>query len=453
MLKSKHGFVAGVVFLLLAAIIPVSLAGAAIFHEPDPYYYGEGSVGAKIPAVTGTFIQPPLCEGWTDQQWDSHLDMLLSAGINIVIVQWTAETPNGEFSFAGFPVPAGWKTSSSGFKSDPAMLEGLLKSAEKKNVKVFMGLNTADEWWSNSFTQADWRKKQSDVGNALAKVLYNSYKAKYPHAFTGWYWVWEMYGNAFGYGKDWSEMLNSNLDYLSTLDNSMPLLLSPFMSSYIRLAPKQEEVMWTGFFSSTHLRSGDIFCPQDSVGAAAFTMKYADEHLAAMKKAADSKPGLVFWVNNETFTKDFKPATLDRFISQLYISGKYTDTHVSFAYSHYYNPAIINPSFDRAYKSFEASGEVDKTPPALPKLAAMASQDKSTVTLTVTPADPADCCIITLFRGNQVLDVHEVLEVTTDSFVYQKVDKIKIGSNGIEYFATVTDCWGNVSEKAQLVVH
>jgi hypothetical protein len=451
MRKTKH-WIAAAGMLLLAAVLPMLVAGAGPVRQTDVYYYGEDGMVAKTPVVTGTFIQPGLCESWTAIQWDRHLDMLLSAGIDTVILQWTAETPDGEVSYADFPVPKDWKKSVAGLNQHSDAVEKLLNSAEKKQVKVFLGLNLAEEWWGNSFLDDDWCKKQADTGNSIAKELYDLYKEKYPNAFHGWYWAWEMYGNTLGFEKHWSGLMNANLDFLTTLDSGMPLLFSPFMSSYLRLTPSQEEAMWSGFIASTRLRQGDIFCPQDSVGAAGFTMAYADRHLAAMKRAADKKPGLLFWVNNENFTKDLKPATLDRFVSQLYVSGKYTDTHMCFAYSHYYSPNLVNPSFDRDYKAFVASGIVERTPPAQPELSAEVSGDGSLVTLTVTSAEAADFHIFTLFKGNRVIDTREVTDAVSGPYRYGKAFQWKKGESAV-FYATVSDCWGNVSGKAAVTVN
>lgn len=447
-MKKRFRTAAVVVFALFAALIALFWAGDGALRANQAFYYGEDGLVPHAPAVTGTFIQPWLCALWTDAEWDAHLDMLLSAGIDTVILQWTAETPDGAFSYAGFPVPSDWKTAN-GFHSDPGLLEGLLKSAEKKGVKVFVGLNTSDEWWNNAFAKEDWRKAQANAGNSVAEALYGLYKGKYPHAFYGWYWPWEMYGNRSGYGKDWAGMMNANLDRLTALDSGMPLLFSPFVSSYTRLAPTEEEAMWKGFLADARLRPGDIFCPQDSVGAAGLALEEAGAHLAAMKNASGTKPGLLFWVNNENFTAGYKPATLDRFVSQLYVSAKYTDTHVCFSYSHYYAPDIVNASFDKAYKAYLTNG-VDKAAPAPPIIEGTVSVDGRTAALTVTPADAADFHIITLYRGNAVIATDVEDGYVPASFQYRWEGKIGRGS--FEYSATVTDCWGNVSDRGRVTV-
>lgn len=440
----KSMIVAGL--LLIAAVLPLA-AGSGLIRQNDAYYYGEDGRVPKTPVVSGTFIQPGLCEDWTDSQWDRHLDMLLRAGIDTVVLQWTAETPNGEFSSAYFPVPAEWKRSASGIDVHGEAVERLLKSAEKKNVKVFLGLNLADEWWDNAFRDGLWCREQADAGNETARELYGLYKQKYPHAFHGWYWAWEMYGNPFGYERKWSDFMNINLDYLSVMDASMPVLFSPFLSSYIRLSPGQEETFWKRFLQSAHLRPGDIFCPQDSVGAAGFTMEYADGHLSAMKQAAGTVPGLLFWVNNENFTKDFKPATLDRFVSQLYISGRYTDTHLCFSYSHYYDPLAVDPSFDRDYRAFASGGKVETALPAKPSLTARVSEENNEITLTVTVEGSADIHTVQIYRGRRLVDTHEVTGLASGPFQYTKTFAWNRNDHSA-YYATVSNCWGKVSEPA-----
>lgn len=348
-------FDAALLALLVAACM-LAFRGDTAAEAPGVYYYGQDGLVPARPQVTGTFIQPWLADDWTDEDWSGHLDRLLSAGIDIVILQWTADTSGGACAFAAFPLPDGVKKTED-FMGSAGLVEGLLKAAEQRGVKVFVGLNTADDdWWSDAFTSPDWRAAQADAGNRIADALYGLYKARFPNAFAGWYWPWEMYGNRSGYGTYWAEMLNASLKHLTALDASMPLMFSPFMSGYIRLSAASEERMWTEFFHEAKLRPGDIFCPQDSVGGEIISLTESGKHLAAMKRAAGTCPGLLFWVNNENFTKEFKPAPLERFLSQLYVSGKYTDTHMCFSYSHYYDPVLNDPSFDSGYKAYRAVG-------------------------------------------------------------------------------------------------
>lgn len=305
----------------------------------------------NVPKACGTFIQPWLCEDWSESQWESHYDKLLDVDIHIMIIQWVAETPYGKFSYVGYPSAYASSHKASGYTAKTLMLNNALQAAEKKGIQVFVGINLSDEWWDNKFTSASWCKSQADAGNIVAKETYDLYKAKYPHAFYGWYYAWEMYNQNSGYENDWASMMNLQLDYLTKLDGSMPVLFSPFISAYIRSTPAQLEAQWTSFCNQTHFRSGDIFCPQDSVGASGLTMDYLDGQLAAMQKAAAKKAGLKFWVNCETFvgSSGGTPAPVDRFIKQLAMASKYTDSIVTFSYSHYY---ADKKQYSDAYKAY-----------------------------------------------------------------------------------------------------
>lgn len=435
----------GVALLLAVLAFSSLLGGTSVLQPTKDYYYGEDGAVEGIPAVTGTFIQPWLCEEWADGQWDAHLDRLLSAGMDTVVLQWSAETPQGQFSWAGFPLKEEWARAD-GCVERAGIVEGLLRSAEKKGVKVFLGLNTAEEWWSDAFADEAWRGAQSAHANEIAGALYSRYKQRYPNAFAGWYWPWELYGNRAGYGKPWAAMMNGTLEYLTGLDPALPLLFSPFMSGYIRLTSQEEHDFWAGFFKEVHLRPGDIFCPQDSAGAAGFTMATVDGHLAAMKRAADAVPGLRFWVNNETFTADFKPAGLDRFVSQLYVSARYTGTHLCFAYSHYYDPALGNPGYDRAYKQYLQTGKPPEGRPGMPELVAAPSADGKTVTFTVTPADRLACAAVRIYRGGRLVATLEGTGAATYT------TELRRTGWGKEYAAEVVDCWSRVSRRAVIDV-
>lgn len=349
-----------VVRILLSCLIVFSLSGCSMSTaatpstdrvNSNPTLIEETQQNEEVanPRVTGDFIQPWLCEDWSESQWESHYDILKGAGINMLILQWTADTPYGSFKYVGYPSDYAPSHKTSDYTEKTSMLENALKAAEAKNMKIFVGLNQSDEWWSNAFTTPSWCDIQANVGNVIARETYSLYKAKYPHAFYGWYWSWEMYNQNSGYENNWSAMMNTQLDCLTQLDSSMPVLYSPFISNYITSTPAQLEEQWTSFFNQTHLRTGDIFCPQDSVGASGLSMDYLDNQIAAMKAASLKKDGLKFWVNCENFTKDSQPAPLDRFISQLKMASKYSDTIITFSYSHYY---ANNPEYNNAYKTY-----------------------------------------------------------------------------------------------------
>ena len=336
------------VFLAAAAVL--SSFFGSLFKQPPPE--------AARPVVTGTFMQ-----GWAFKSFDAgaigrHFDYLLEAGIDTVILQTTASTPYGRFEYAYYPSALAAQNPADSYDaSGEALVENCLANAEQRGMKVFLGLNCSDEWWSEFVKGKPWYTMQANLGNGIAEELYGLYKEKYPNAFYGWYFVWEFSNSLFPYETRCADMLNINLDYLTELDPSMPLMLSPFLNAGI--SPVQTRASWSAVFAMTRLREGDIFCCQDSVGAGFIKLEQLDRYYSAVKDAVDTKPGLRFWANNENFTQaDWSSAPLSRFVTQMKIASKYVENHVTFAYSHYYSPDMGKQAYHDAYKQYVLTGEI-----------------------------------------------------------------------------------------------
>ncbi len=311
------------------------------------------------PYVTGTFIQPWAFSGYTEKKWENHLETLLEAGIDTVIVQWSCTTPYGKFSDAYFnAAPSDDQKAPGGYTEYAVMIPRLLKVSEEMGVKVFLGLNIADEWWTEAASQPDWYRNQAEVGKQVAHSLYDLYKEKYPNAFAGWYFAWEYY-NGLGYVDQAAEFLNLYLDELTLIDPELPLMLSPFVRNSVDVQATEAE--WKAIFAKTRFREGDIFCCQDAVGAGHITIDQMDGYFAALKRVCDTVDGLVFWANNENFDQStWTPAPLERFVRQMNIASKYVSGYVTFAYSHYYAPDIIGTDdYHNEYVKYYNTGSLD----------------------------------------------------------------------------------------------
>jgi hypothetical protein len=114
-------------------------------------------------------------------------------------------------------------------------------------------------------------------------------------------------------------------------------MLSPYFNKNISTS-KQYKNFWIDIFSIANFRAGDIFAPQDCVGAKDVSIKEMKEWGLALKEACDTEKGMRFWANNESFTADFYPADISRFIEQIEGSEEYAETHITFSWNHYYNP-------------------------------------------------------------------------------------------------------------------
>ncbi|HBL85234.1 MAG: hypothetical protein A2Y17_03305 [Clostridiales bacterium GWF2_38_85] len=325
----------------------------------------------NYPVISGTFLQPGFFNDYDDKKWDTHLKYLKEVGIDKVIIQWSANTPNLKFTYTAYPSILASENKLAEFQyGGEYVVEGCLKAAQTNGMKVFVGLNEAPEWWSKYAYDEKWNTSQALLGNKIAKEIYDLYKSKYPEAFYGWYYVWEMFNSMNGCEKACADMMNVNLDFLTELDPSMPLMLSPFVRAAEGDAVSAG-LEWDRLFSMTNFRKGDIYCSQDAVGAGWMKIDLLDDYFREITKAIDKKDGLLFWANNENFTDTdivpdspktgtrFIPAPLDRFVRQMEISDKYVSDHVTFAYSHYYSPDRCDPKLHEAYKQYFETGKTE----------------------------------------------------------------------------------------------
>ncbi|MDL2287446.1 DUF4434 domain-containing protein [Eubacteriales bacterium OttesenSCG-928-G02] len=308
------------------------------------------------PVVSGTFIQPYMPANYSEEQWKTHYKNLLEVGIDTMIIQWIAETPYGKFKTCYYDSNLVENNKTSDFSQSKAMLERCLKTAEELGVKVFVGLNLSDEWWNKACTDTAWNKTQADLGVAIAEETYLLYKEKYPNAFYGWYFAWEMFNGMQNYEKQAGEFLNMFLDPLTELDASMPFLLSPFVSKNTPAEKTGQE--WKKVFEYANFREGDIFCCQDSVGAGHIEIDQLDAYFAELKKACDTETGLRFWANTENFDQStWTSAYIDRFVRQMKIAQPYVEGYVTFSYSHYYSKDVTGKApYHNAYKVYYDTG-------------------------------------------------------------------------------------------------
>lgn len=316
----------------------------------------------SYPYVTGTFLQPGAFVKYDEAKWTEHFGYLKEVGIDTIIIQWTSETPYGEFISAYYPEEFKLGQKSEKCHYFPDFTEALLSAAQKCNVKVFVGLNLSDEWWKGAQSDRSWRENQSSLGEESAKRLYSLYKEKYPDAFYGWYFGWECY-NGMPESFETADFLNSYLDPLTKLDPTMPLLLSPFVRRVT--TPEETEKEWAGIFKNTRFRKGDIFCCQDAVGAGHIDIEMMDSYFNALKNACDVNENIIFWANNENFTLEDNNGSIriysgevERFVRQMNIASKYVKGYVTFAYSHYYSPDKGNSEYHEAYKKYYLTGAI-----------------------------------------------------------------------------------------------
>ena len=321
----------------LALVIGIT-AACTFIRVPGYYLSVQKEAPVSTPAATGSFLQPWYCANWSEEQFAGHFRAMKEIGADTLVLQWTADTPEGKIREIFYDSALPEELFEENAARYPDMLENCLAAAEAEGIKVFIGLNSADEWWSFAVRKADWRERQSTVSAGMIREIHALYKEKYPNAFHGWYWSWELTNGFLGINAA-ADLINRDIAAMNETDSTLPLMLSPF---YSKNSPyKIAEQEWKRFFAKANFRQGDIFCQQDAIGAGWIGMDDLDYYYAALKRAVDTKPELVFWANCENFTQDYLPADAQRFKQQLDTAAKYTDGIISFSLSHYY----LNPDF------------------------------------------------------------------------------------------------------------
>jgi hypothetical protein len=315
------------------------------------------------PIARGTFIQEYLARDWTDEQWLAEFRYLREVGMEYLVFGSTADS---KARVTYYPTQIPGYHLATGYADT---LDACLRNAQKAGFKVFLGLNFHDAWWQKSANDPEWLQAQMADGNAIAKELWQRYGSKYPRSLYGWYWVWEVDNLNFRTPAQVSTLakaIDTNVRFLKTLTPEKPVMLCPFMN-YRLGTPDQYRQVWESIFAQCALGPGDIFCPQDCVGAGGLRLEDVPAWFRALKSAVATKPGLRFWSDTETFVQeDWTSATIGRFVEQLKVVQPIVELSITFAYSHYYSPSTVGPGFHRTYREYVQTGTLETKPPTAP---------------------------------------------------------------------------------------
>ncbi len=360
-----------------------------------------------VPVFTGSFIQHWYVASWTQTQWDAEMKVLSEAGMEYLIFT---------------PIKDG------AAEPDYLSVEKCLKAAAAKGIKVFIGTNHDEGWW-NSGISADWLNARMDEGLDIAREIYRRFHDSYGAALYGWYWDWEVDNGTWNNRKDLlATAWNRTLDGLTTLDPAMPLLFSPFMNPSMG-TPAGYRDFWKALFPMLHLRAGDIFAPQDSVGAAGLTPTTAKSWFYQLAEAAKTVDGLRFWANIETFEQDnlsdgshFATASFTRMVEQLKALDPFVERSICFAYSHYLSPVLVRQEYHDAWKAYLKDGSM----PAPGKTGRVNSATKTTgtgVALSWSMATKTDVDGYILYRNGTRLVKLQVREGKYPDYYYDAEGK------------------------------
>ncbi len=341
------------------------------------------------PEFTGTFIQSWMTSVWDDERWAEEAENMKKAGIEYLVLQSLADKA---YKKNGGQWKVYYDTDVEALKDATFggdCLEPALKACQDAGIKVFVGLSMFDDFWSEAGLGSLYQDVCRVAGDMMEDI-YNKYGEKYKDSLYGWYYTPEI-SNGFlcqltldGIIKG----INHIIDRINGVDPSKPLLMSPFYSEYIATDPITTLCNYVRFFDKVNFRDGDIFAPQDAIGAKWTREKSLEMTWKVYKAAFDTcEADIKLWANCENFDgaiaseilfgalspkiteyKSNITVTLDRFVRQMEVASRYAENIITFSYNHYFSPSMVNPAFINTYYDYVENGYVlEKEAPKAPE--------------------------------------------------------------------------------------
>lgn len=328
--------------------------------------------------LSGSFLQSTACRNWTSERWEQEFAAMKELGMEFMIIQsvydcaydlgeaeeqdWASYTRRYPKSLYPSTIE-GYEESIRSNQNNGDALELALKAAKKNDLSIYLGVLSDDRWWDFGWGMpklpegktdhatesyfATWCDENGKLAGQMITEIWERYGEEYGDQIAGWYYyneIWNVDVACAGtdnkvYATCIGNNMNHMLDAINKACPKKPIMLSPYFNKTLSTA-EQYGNFWKDIFEVANFRAGDIFAPQDCVGARDLTIKDMEEWIGALKAACDTEKGMRFWVNNENFTPDFLPAETTRFIEQIEASEKFAETHITFSWNHYYNPLL-----------------------------------------------------------------------------------------------------------------
>lgn len=354
--------------LAVAAFLMVAPADAAPTH---------GRCASQNASFSGSFIQPDLVDKWTDAQLRAEFRALKEACIEEQVIQWTADTGASPATriYPSAEAPQSTKTD---------VVGRILSAAHRQGIKVYLGLQTNDQWWERYANDQAWLQHEAVYAKDLADDLWQRYGAS-RGSFAGWYLSFEVDNFNFSSSVTWDRMASfyqSVGAHLDQLTPAKPVVISPFYNTGGGLDSEEWSRMWSHILPGSHV---DVVALQDGVGAGHASTAQLPEWFAATERAIEhASPSTQLWADTETFipsSAGFISMPTAEMVSDMRAVRPYVDRYWSFSYDHYYSPVVVNPAYDKTYRDYLRSGVVDSLPPDVPTALSAVAAGPQTVSL------------------------------------------------------------------------
>jgi len=335
---------------------------------------GEANCSSGRPALRGSFLQPDLGDAWTIRQWQKEFSYMRRAGLDQMVIQWTADS-----KYKTTIYPSGLPGYAQNTNHD--VVERALKAGDDNGAQIYLGLQNNDDWWIHYASKKKWLMNEATIANALADDLWKKYR--HHRSLAGWYLVFELDNWNEATQTDWDNLVSFfqvTGDHLHQMTPGKPVMIAPFFNPSGGLTSSQ----WAA--SLQYILSGgslDIVALQDGVGVGHATARQLPEWFSAVRDAVhQARPRMQFWVDSETFNGDGEPMVLHKLVNDMRAVQPYVSSYLSFSFNHYMSPQQVNPLYYRTYLHYLRTSKVESDPPTQPASLSAAALDSMTISLS-----------------------------------------------------------------------
>jgi chitodextrinase len=360
------------------------------------------------PALRGSFLQPALGDAWTLRQWRNEFHYMRKAGLDQMVIQWTADSKEKTTIY-----PSGVAGYTQNTQHD--VVDRALDAADASGAQIYLGLQINDDRWTIYLTDRSWLNNEAKLANVLADDLWKRYRRH--KSLTGWYLGFEV-DNTATTSAEWDNLVTFYRtvgNHLHKLTPDKPTLISPFFSTTADLSPSQWQTMWEYVLKRSPI---DVLALQDGVGVAHATKKQLPDWFSAVGNAIqNSRPQMQFWADTETFNLDSAPQPIRSILNDMGAVRPYVSSYLSFSFNHYLSPQQVNPLYYETYLNYLATGKVEAVRPTKPTDLDSVAVDSTRIRLTWTASTDNMGVVGYKVRrdGKQVTTLYDAATIYVDS--------------------------------------
>lgn len=291
--------------------------------------------------ITATFIDEITYDipssNWSDKQWMDDLDNMKEVGIDTLVIMRGVFYNKAIYPSKIFPNLK---------KDDEDFARLILDGANKRDMKVFMGLYISNLCWNEGDALGEIKQNKLYVKEILERY------GDIP-SFAGWYIPHETSYNTYSIKETMGGLAALCKD--STPDKKV--IISPFFKAKgfasEPLSAERTYEEWDRIWEKCG-KDIDICAFQDGT----VSLEYYADYLSNVKKVSD-KYKIALWANVETFERDvrsmFYPIPFDVLRRKIEIADKFVEKMITFEFSHFLSPQSIYPSarnLNNLYKNY-----------------------------------------------------------------------------------------------------